>query len=257
MKLILTVILTLPVYFSYAQQNTNVPVMQNCISITLGYNQFKDENLHPKVFHGLTIGSYYLHSRISKNISEFSVGLKISVMNTAYEDFPSSANILILGNYRYLFTLVHNEKMEYYLGPVADVQYGSSFYFNWDESHLYFANYLSGGIGNRISYRAGDKSFDFNLDIPIISCISRPEYNRQYKIDNMTFGGILTNLSSNPEAALPNKNFYVKTGLEMKLLSRGKKIRSIGYNFKYHYMQAANGNPYQNIEHAISYKFIF
>jgi hypothetical protein len=234
-----------------------IPSKQNSISVTIGHNQFKDENLHPKVFHGLIIGSSFLHTRISKNISEYSAGFKISLLNTSYEDFPSAANILILGNYRYLFSLVHTEKLEYYLGPVADLQWGTSLYFNWDESHMYYANYLSGGVGNRIRYKTGDKTFNFNLDIPIISCISRPENNRQYKIDDMTFVGVVKNLSSNPEVVLPDKNFYINTGLEMEYLTRGKRLRSVGYNFRYHYMKASNGNPYQNIENAISYKFIF
>lgn len=154
----------------------------------------------PKVFHGLTIGASFLHRKITGNISEYSLGLEFSAMNTAYEEFASSVNILILGNYRYLFPLFHNENLKYFFGLVADMQYGASAYFNWDESHLYFANYLSGGIGNRINYRMRKKLFDLYLDIPIISCIFRPEYNRQYKIDDMTFGGVLSNLSSNPEA---------------------------------------------------------
>lgn len=257
MKFILTLILFLHFYLSYSQKNTKGPVNQNRISIIIGHTQFKDENLHEKVFSGLTIGSFYQHSRINKRISEFGSGLKISLMRSAYEDFPSSANILLLGHYRYLFPIVRYERLEYYLGPIADMQYGSSFYFNWDESHLYFANYVSGGISNRIIYKAGNKSFNFNLDIPVISCIFRPEYNRQYKIDNITFGGILTTLSNNPEAVLPNKNFYVKTGLEMIFLIRARKTRSIGYDFRYHYMRAVNGNPYQNIEYLISYKFSF
>lgn len=257
MKAILTLALTFLVYLSFAQQIPEVPLRQNNISITLGYNQFKDKNLHPKVFRGIGIGFSYRHTKIDKNISEYSAGLKISVMNTAYEDFPSAASVLILGNYKYLFPVICIENMIYYLGPVADLQYGTNAYINWDDSHLYFANYLSGGIGNRIRYIMGDKSFDFNLDIPVISCICRPESNRQYKIDDVTFGGLLKKLASNPESALPNKNFYVKTGLEMKFLSKGRKTRSVGYNFKYHYMKATNGNPYQNIEHSISYTFTF
>ena len=131
-----------------------VPVKQNRIAVTIGQNQFKDENLHPKVFRGLTIGSSYLHSRMSKNISEYSAGFKISFMNTSYEDFPSSVNILILADYKYLFKIVSNQNLQYYLGPLADMQYGTSAYFNWDESHFYFANFLSGGISNRISYKS-------------------------------------------------------------------------------------------------------
>jgi hypothetical protein len=257
MKAALALLLILLVHLSFAQQNTNLPLKQNGFSITLGHSQFKDENIHPKAFHGLTIGASFQHSRITGNISEYSLGLELSAMNTEYEEFPSSVNILILGNYRYLFPLFQNENLKYFFGLVADMQYGTSAYFNWDESHLYFANYLSGGIGNRINYRMGEKLFGLYLDIPVISCIFRPEYNRQYKIDDMTFGGILSNLWSNPEAALPNKNFYVKTGLEMQTPSKGEKIHSIGYNFKYHYMKATNGNRYQNIENVITYKFIF
>ncbi|HSN50760.1 MAG TPA: hypothetical protein VLR52_05965 [Bacteroidales bacterium] len=257
MKLILALILSLPAYLSYAQENAVLPLKQNSVSVTIGHNQFKDENLHPKVFRGMIIGSSFLHTRITKNISEYSAGFKISLLNNTYEDFPSAANILILGNYRYLFSLVRTEKLEYFLGPVADLQWGTSLYFNWDESHMYYANYLSGGVGNRIRYKTGDKTINFNLDIPIISCISRPVNNRQYKIDDMTFVGIVKNLSSNPEVVLPDKNLYVNAGLEMNYLNKRKRIRSVGYNFRYHFMQASNGNPYHNIENAISYKFIF
>lgn len=256
MKLSLTLILSLLVHFGFSQQDTNAPSRQNGVLLTVGHDQFKDENIHPKVFRGLTLAPSFIHSKISNNISEYNVGLRFSVLHTEYEDFASAVDITVLGNYRYLFTLFHNENLIYYLGAVADMQYGTSAYSNWDESHLYFANYISGGIANRISYRMGGKSFIFNLDIPLISCIFRPEVNRQYKIDDMTFGGVMSNLASNPEAALPDKNFDLKTGLEMKFNSRGRKTHSIGYTFRYHYMKASNGNPYQNIEHAITYKFV-
>jgi hypothetical protein len=257
MKFILTLTSMLLAYSVFAQQDPLMPLKQNNISVTLGYNQFKDENIHPKVFRGLLLGSSFTHSKTGKGISEYSAGLKVSLMKTAYEAFPSSANILIHGHYKYLFTVAHNENLIYYLGPVSDLQYGTSAYFNWDDSHLYFANYLSGGIGTRITYRTANKSFDLNFDIPIVSIISRPELNRQYKIDNVTFGGILSNLSSNLESALPDKNFYARMSIEMKFLSARNKLRSVGYNFRYHYMKAGKGNPYQNIEHYVSYKFIF
>jgi hypothetical protein len=257
MKVIFTLVLTFLVYPGLAQQNTAVPVKQNSISITFGSNQFKDENLHPKVFLGPAIGSSFLHSRISKNISEYSAGLMISVINTHYEDFPSAASILILGNYRYLFPVTGNENLDWYLGPAVGLQYGTNAYFNWDESHLYFANYLGGGIGNRIIYRMGDKSFGFGLEIPLVSVICRPENNRQYKIDDMTFGGVFKNLVSNPELAFPDKNFYMKSGLEMKHVAKRGKTRAVGYNFMYHRIKATGGNPYQNIENTLSYKFIF
>jgi hypothetical protein len=257
MKSILIIVLSFLISYAFAQQKDEQPVKQNSISILTGYNQFKDENLHPKVNSGLMIGAYFKHSEISKIISEYGAGLKVSILNTAYEGFASSANIQILGNYNYLFTVAENEKLKYYLGPNADLQYGASAYFNWDESHLYWANYLSAGVGNKLSYQFGDKTLDFTLNIPVVSVISRPLNNRQYKIDNMTFGGIVKNLCGNLEGALPDKNFYVKAGIELETASHKNKSNSFGYNFKFHCMQANNGEPYQNIEHSIFYKFIF
>jgi len=257
MKVLLIFPLTLLATMGFAQPDADSPVRQNAISITLGYNQFKDENLHPKVFHGLLIGSAFRHTSIRKNLSEYTAGLKLSAINTDYEEFPSAAGILILGKYRYLFAITGHYNLKWYLGPAADLQYGTNAYFNWDESHLYFANYLSAGIGSRVSCSMSNKTFDFNLDIPLISVLCRPDYNRQYKIDDMTFGGVIKNLASNPEAAFPDKNFYVKTGLEMKFNSKSGKTRSVGYQFMYHYVHAGNGNPYQNIENSVTYYFIF
>lgn len=257
MKFLLTFVLSLPAFLIIAQPNADAPVKHKGISLHIGHSQLKDENLHPKVFRGLTVESFYFHSNFGNHISEYSAGFRLSAMHTALEEFPSAASISIIGSYRYLFRVVHNEKWNYFLGPVAELQYGTNAYFNWDESHLYFANYLSGGLGNRLRYAMGNKSLDFSLEIPVISGISRPELNRQYKIDDMRFGGILKNLSSNPEVAFMNKNFFVRTGLKINYLSKGGKPRSIGYHFRYHFMQADNGNPYQNIEHFISYKFSF
>jgi hypothetical protein len=257
MKPFLTFVLFIWAVTIYAQQKEELPKKQNSISITSGYNQFKDENLNPKVHSGLMIGTSFQHSEISKIVSEYGAGLKVSILNTVTEEFPSSYNIQILGNYKYLFKLTGDHKLNYYLGPIVDLQYGASAYFNWDESHLYWANYLSGGIGNRLSYSVNNKTLNITLDIPLISAISRSENNRQYKIDNMTIGGILKNLCSNIESALPDKHFFLKTGIELITPMHNKKMRSIAYNFKYHAMHSTKGLPFQNIEHSISYKFIF
>ncbi len=245
---------------SYAQQKAILPagqVKENGISIIAGFQQFKDENLHPKVFHGPAFGFSYLHSGVGRNISEYSTGLKFSAINTNYESFPSAFSIIIQGNYRYLFYILNSDKFSWYLGPAADLQYGANAYFNWDESHLYYANYLGTGAGNRVSYVAGKKTFEIDLVVPVISVVCRPNLNRRYKIDDMTVGGVIKNMASNPEIALPNSNFYLKTDLDMKFHFGRGKSGVFGYNFIYHYVHTSNGNPYQNIEHSFFYKFIF
>lgn len=257
MKVRLTLMFTFLVSYCIAQQRNVDSIKQNSIIINLGHNQFKDENLHPKVFRGLNMGFAYTHTKIKKNISEYSAGFNIALINTTYEKFPSAQSIMLQANYRYLLSVIVNDNMSVYVGPLTDFQYGTNAYFNWDESHLYYANYICEGIGNRINYQFGKYNLDFNLDFPVISVISRPILNRQYKIDDMTFIGIMKNLSSNPELAFPSNNFYVKTGIELHLKTKKMKNRSIGYNFQYHRMKANDGEPYQNVKQTIFFKYIF
>lgn len=225
--------------------------------VITGYDQYKDLNLHPKVFRGLGIGVLFQQSKTGINIREWDAGIRFSALNTAFEEFPSAVAINLSGRYTYLFRVAVDDKIQYYAGPAGDLRYGTSAYFNWDESHFYFSNYLSGGVAGRISYTSGSKTVDFNLDLPLVSIISRPALNRQYKIDNMKPGGIITNLASNPEFALPNHNFFIRSGIELRYLSKHSKRRAVGCHFKYHYMQASGGEAGQNAEYSISYKFFF
>lgn len=239
-----------------AQENTG-QVKNDGISLSMGHTQLKDENVHPKVFGGLTFGVSYLHYATGRNISEYTAGIKLSAMNTSYEDFPSAAGIKIMAGYKHLYNIVRRSGFSYHLGPLVDVQYGTYALFNWDESHLHFANYISTGAGSRINYSMDNISLCLHLDFPLVSCIFRPRYNPQYKIDDMTAGGIISKLVSNPEAALPGKNFWLNSGVEMKYNSHRGKSRSLGYNFFYHHMQAKAGNSYKNVENSISFKLNF
>lgn len=235
------------------QNSSNI----NSIQINLGHNQIKEANLHPKVFRGLNIGASYSHTKERKHISEITTGLELLLLNTIYEPFPSAAGIEISSAYKHLFTLLKNDEISFYIGSISDLKLGTNSYFNWDESHLYYANYISQGISNRISYFTNKNQFDFNIDLPVISIISRPTLNRQFKIDDMTFLGVIKNLTSNPQLAFPNQNFYIKTGVEFFFSQNRIKNRSIAYNFKYQRVCANEGKPYQTIKQTITYKFLF
>ena len=240
-----------------AQDNKEASARQNNITITTGYIQLKDKNLNPKIHSGVVLGVHYNHSEISKILSEFGAGFKVSLLSTVYESFPSSPGIQLLANYKYLFKIIDREKINLYFGPNSDLQFGTNAFFNWDESHLYWANYLSAGIGSRILYKAGKSQVGLSLDIPVFSEISRPVNNRQYKIDDMTLGGILKNLSGNLESAFPDKHFYLKAGVDVNIPTRGRRLYSFGYNFRYHYMKAIEGLPFKSIEHSLFYRFYF
>lgn len=97
-----------------AQQSSIDSIKQNCVTINIGQIQFKDKNLHPIVFSGLNIGASYIHTQIKGNISEFSAGLNFAIINTAYETFPSALSILLQANYKYLFSIITNDKVILY-----------------------------------------------------------------------------------------------------------------------------------------------
>ncbi len=254
----ITMVLLFAFSFAFARQTNSTTTIRNGLSIALGHAQFKDKNLHPKAFRGLNFDINYSHSVEKLNVSEYSFGLNTSFLNTRYESFPTALSILLKGNYKYLFTVAESGKLKYSLGPIADCQYGTNAYFNWDESHFYYANYLSGGISNRVAYQLNTSNLLLlNVDIPLLSVICRPTPNRQFKIDDMTFMGVVKNLASNPQLALPNKNFELKAGVEYRFSTSKKKARSLGYNFCYHFMQSGSGQPYQHVAQTLSYKFIF
>jgi hypothetical protein len=255
MKAFILLFLILWVIPELHSQGSDGTSQKNRISIILGHTQIKEENLHPKVFRGAALGIYYAHETYRHNISAYETGVKASLLNTTYEKFPSAINASFRGSYRYLFHMSDNGKLHYFMGPVFDLQYGAGFYFNWDESHLYYANYLSAGLGNRIQYGLGKNALEFSLDIPVLSVISRPEPNRQYKIDDMTFTGVVKNLASNPGLAFMNRNFNVKTSVKWKFKAKGRT--QVGYHFLYHFMQAREGELFQHADHSVSYTFIF
>ena len=56
MRTLLTIILALQICLTFAQGSNELPVKLNSITIASGYTQFKDENIHPKVFGGYALG---------------------------------------------------------------------------------------------------------------------------------------------------------------------------------------------------------
>jgi hypothetical protein len=237
-----------------AGQDLIIPVKQNSLSFNLGHIQNKEENLHPKVFRGFHAGAEYMHSHMKKHISEFSTHLNLSLLNTVYEGFASAPGISLQGHYHYLFPVIKKAGWNYYTGPAANLQYGANAYFNWDESHIYFANFISAGISNRLNFNTGNYIIVFTFDLPVFSFINRPQSNRQYKYDDFTFTGVVKNLYGQPEPAFPGNHFFMKSKLEFSL---GKqRLRYIGFNFQYQYMRAEKGMPFQHVEQSVSYRYI-
>ncbi|HLP05995.1 MAG TPA: hypothetical protein VK152_11260 [Paludibacter sp.] len=254
---LITLLFSTTVFPAMSQEKGQMQ-LKNSFQLMFGLNELKEGNLHDKVHNGILNGLIYEHSKQSNNISLYNIGLKFSRVKTAYEDLSASAYAELFGRYGYFFKVTSKTKSTFHFGPEIRLNYDVSFYPNWDESHLYWANYLSLGIGNQYQYQITDKqSLKINICIPLFSAFSRPIPDRQYKIDNTSFGGIINSLNSNLESGTVNKSFYLNTNVEYVFRITDRISEAICYSYNYTRLSSREGLPFQSNQHGIGLKLYF
>ncbi|TAL63496.1 MAG: hypothetical protein EPN88_12225 [Bacteroidetes bacterium] len=255
---ILTAIVYLALPLSGFAQETTGMHKENSLQFNVGINQIKEENLHSKVHQGALFDLSYGHNKYNNNLSQLEVYIQYSRLKTRVEDLMPSINIQISAQYNFLFKGIKNEKFCYYVGPGITLHYGLVYYPNWDESHLYWGDYLSSNLVNKLMYQLNEEnSIVFDLSISMVSVISRPVSNRDYKIDNLSFEGIAGSINSNPEVAFWSKYFCLLTGSEYQFKISDRITEAISYNYNYGKLKSNNGLPFQNAKHTIGLKIYF
>lgn len=257
MKHLYTVILTICSFSLWAQDTFEIK-SSNRFQLDIGMIQIKEENLHPKVHKGLLYVLQYEHARQKRNISTFTITLGYSRLKTKYEDLSATANIQLSGNYSYLFEAVKGKDLKYTIGPALLLYYNLSYYPNWDDSHLYWGNSLDLGIKNNLHYRINDKqSLVVDLELSLFSVFSRPGLNRQYKIDDISFSGVIKNLHSNLEGGTINKSLLFCLQAEYQFHISNKTTQAICYSYDYRRFKSSVGLPFQNSLHKTGLKIYF
>ena len=138
------------------------------------------------------------------------------------------------------------------------LNYNLSFYPNWDESHFYWGDFLSLGIANKFKYNLNQTQFIIlDISIPVFSIFSRPEFNRQYKIDDISFSGILNEMNSNLETGTLDKSFFIHSQIEYQFRISNKIRQTFFYSYNYTRIKSSKGLPFQNSQHKIGFKFYF
>lgn len=225
------------------------------IALEFGVNQIKDENLHPKVSTGtITELSYGFEKR--KNIwQQFHFTLGYSRLKTELEDLSKSVNLKINLDYSYSFSLVKKKNFSYYLGPELMLAYNASYLPNWDDSHLYWADYLSIGATNIFLVKCKNQNeWTTFITVPLFSVFSRPELYRLYKIDDTDVGGIAKNLNSNITAAHLTNVFFVHLQTEYRFPVFRNKREAFIYSFEWLSVKHDSGNPFNQMSHQIGIK---
>lgn len=243
--------------FCFGQGSSHLS-KQNSYQLDLGLNQLKEENLHRKVHSGLIYGVRYSRLRTNFHQRQFQFGVHFSRPKTNYESLNASMNLQLSAGYSYLFYKVSRSKFTLLLGPELGLHYNLSHYPNWDESHLYWSNYLGLGVRSKLKFQLKEKQ-ELMLDVfmPVTSLISRPELDRMYKIDDISLGGITNSMHSNLQGAFWNRSFAIKSRLEFRLAINERMTQAICYSFDYSRMQANEGFSFQNIQHSLGLKLYY
>jgi len=221
-----------------------------------GYAQQKEGNLHNKVFNGIKYGFHYSGTQQRENLSYLKIALENAHLKTNIEDGFSSALANISLDYNYLFTVSDLHKWEIHSGFGTRLNYNIGYYWIWDESHLYRANFLSFNLSQRLVYKTNrDNRLIWDFSVPVFLFLSRPEIERNFKMDDFSFSGILSSLHYKPEAKFLTSSIFLSMSLEYQYKRKNRLQPFLSYSFNYYNLKTTYSNSAQSVQHAIGLKW--
>jgi len=214
------------------------------VSIQSGLNQIKEMNLLPLVQKGFLTELSFETEKIKSSLRQFQFSLTYSRVKTGLEEMSKSGNIKFGLNYSYNFLVFQKNNLRYYLGPQTSLCYSFMLFPNWDDSHGYWADYISFGPNNIISVSLRHESEWFSsLNFSLFSLFSRPEEIRPFKMDDSSFGGIIKALNSNIEPGLMDKVFQINFKTEYRFPVFVTKREAITFNMNIVRISDSDGQP--------------
>jgi hypothetical protein len=214
------------------------------VNIQSGMNQIKEMNLLPLVHKGFLTELSFETEKIKNSLRQFQFSLTYSRVKTGLEEMSKSGNIKLGLNYSYNFLVFQKNNLRYYLGPQTSLCYSFMLFPNWDDSHGYWADYMSFGPNNIISVSHRHESEWFtSLNFSLFSLFSRPEEIRPFKMDDSSFSGILKALNSNLASGLPDKVFQMNFRIEYRFPVFVTKREAITFNMNIVRISDNDGQP--------------
>lgn len=219
------------------------------IEFRTGFVQQKEGNLHKKVFNGMNYTFRYSNTLQKKNLYHLGLEVGNSHMKTDIEDGFSSVLVNIGLNYHYLFKIYHNSKWKIHSGIGTNLDYNIGYYWIWDESHLYWSNFLSLNLSQRILYKANKYNHIIMFfSVPVFLLLSRPEQERNFKIDDFSFSGIMNSFHHKPEAKFLTNSFFINLSIEYQYKRKSKFQPFLVYSFNYFILKTTYSNKVESIQ---------
>jgi len=227
------------------------------INLQIGLNQIREMNLLPLVHKGTLTELSFETEKVKESMRQFQFYFGYSRVRTSVEELFPSANIRLGLNYSYNFLIFQKNNLKYYLGPQSSLGYTLMTYPNWDESHSYWANYLTIGANNIFSVFLRNESEWFtSLNFSLAGFFSRPEEVRPYKMDDYTAGGVLKAFNSNIEPGLMNNLLQINFKTEYRFPVFITKREAITFNMEILRISGNGGQPVLQIINRIGLKIM-
>jgi hypothetical protein len=243
--------------YSYGQQfDPQIEEKRATIEFRTGFVQQREGNLHNKVFNGINYAFYYSKTKQKKNLTNLNLIVGNSHLKTNIEDGFSSALATIALNYNYLFKVYEKSKWEIHSGFGSNLNYNIGYYWIWDESHLYWANFFSLDFYQRFSYETNKNNrIILDFSIPVFLFLSRPENERNFKMDDFSFSGIMSSLHYKPEAKFLTSSNFLNLSIEYQYTRKNKFQPFLRYSFNYFNFKTTYSNSAQSIQHLVGLKW--
>ena len=227
------------------------------VNIQTGLNQIREMNLHPLVHKGFLTELSFETEKIKTSLQQFQFSITYSRVKTSLEEMSKSGNIKLGLNYSFNFLVFRKNNLRYYLGPQASLCYSFMLFPNWDDSHGYWADYMSFGASNIFSVSLSHESEWFtSLNFSLFSLFSRPEEIRPFKMDDSSFGGILKALNSNIESGLMDRVFQINLRTEYRFPVFVTRQEAITFNMNIIRISGINGQPITQIINMLGLKIM-
>ncbi len=220
------------------------------LSGAASYTQTSEKNIDGLINKGPSVSGTVSRIFGSGDLSqELKARVGIAVSKTGYEGKYRSITPEIMLQYTLLKPVTIAE-ITARVGGFARLHVQDSYYPKLDQGRYYWSNFTGLGIRGEVSKPLNNGSaLEFGAELPVAGFISRPEADRFFRIDELSFGNLFKRNFSNLKAATVNR--ILNPTLWLAVALKQGWIERFGYEFNYLSMKHPVSNDFARLDHRL------
>ncbi len=187
------------------------------------------------------------------------LNLNFNLLKSRYD--PESASIVINPSINYRYTRkVKNIKQDFslFLGGITGFNSHSTYYTNWDDSHIYWLTSYDLGMDCIFIYQKSDKSsFLLEINTPFVALVSRPPERFLYKVLNPKFSWLIAEFHDNMKLTSIHQHFALNMNLAYKFRYSKKFEQRLFWQFSCLNNRMSYSKEISILTHNFGVTFIF